>query len=74
VSSVNIPEHYTREQVTEALRALGLDHLENDTEQGLALQEVHMTPDGIRLVILRKSRPFGNESSKVYATIGRAER
>jgi hypothetical protein len=73
VSSIKVPDWVTTEMVREALRALSLDHLENDREQGIALREVHITNDGVEVVMFRMGPPFGNDSSTVVARIGRKD-
>jgi hypothetical protein len=71
VSNIKLPDWVTIEMVRDALRALSLDHLENDPEQGIALREVHITNDGVEVVMFRTGPPYGNDSSTVVARIGR---
>jgi uncharacterized protein YpmS len=73
VSSIKVPDWVTVEMVRDALRALSLDHLENDTEQGIAIREVHITNDGVEVVMFRMGPPFGVDASTVVARIGRKD-
>lgn len=66
MSAFDIPDDVTPEQVTAALEALGLGHLES------SLQEVHLVPGGVEVVLLRRGAAvFVDDASKVRATIGR---
>jgi hypothetical protein len=71
VSFVDVPDDVSGEQITAALVALGIGHLENDTENGLILREVHLIPGGVEVVLLRiRAAIFSNEGSTITARIG----
>jgi hypothetical protein len=71
MSAVDFPDSVTWAQVTEALRALGIDHLVDDAEVGLSLRELHLMPGELEVTVIRTRAAIRiNEASTVTARIG----